>query len=190
MIQSHAGALGADVLFGGWASALPHEAQRGAPSWERPGHRHEAAAQAGGSDRTWPPWPTSWVGEGRGPRVLAPEHTLSRSQGARVTEGTSRPVAVGGGGGRGCPRSHRDTSQATAGGLWWKSRAVTGTGASHGGGDSPQGPSVSHKPRPTPQHTAGCEEQHRLVGSAFTRTNWRPSTAAAGPAAPACGLLP
>lgn len=100
MIQSHAGALGADVLFGGWASALPHEAQRGAPSWERPGHRHEAAAQAGGSDRTWPPWPTSWVGEGRGPRVLAPEHTLSRSQGARVTEGTSRPVAVGGGGGK------------------------------------------------------------------------------------------
>ena len=35
-----------------------------------------------------------------------------------------------------------------------------------------------------PQQTPGCEEQHRLVGSALTRTSRRPSTAAAGPAAP------
>lgn len=137
--------------------SVGHPLGKGRGTATRLQHRQEGLTGPG-----HPGPPAGW-GKGGGPRVLAPEHTLSRSQGARVTEGTSRPVAVGGGGGRGCPRSHRDTSQATAGGLWWKSRAVTGTGASHGGGDSPQGPSVSHKPRPTPQHTAGCEEQHRLV---------------------------
>lgn len=84
MVQSHTGSLGADVRFAGWACALPHEAQGGAPSWERPGHHHEAR----GADSTRAPHSPAGWGTGATASGKAPwRRRCSRQRGSKVTQG-------------------------------------------------------------------------------------------------------